>query len=103
MKIAQQFIAGMQRDYDNQSAKRTTENGLLQATSFQSSVSRTEFGKPFVTPAINRWAILDRPLRGLAVFGPCHGAFVSNLVYPTTWYVFTTSSDCISRVLFVLT
>ena len=31
-------------------------------------------------PAINRWAILDRPLRGLAVLEPRHGAFVNNRV-----------------------
>ena len=74
MRITQQFIAGMRRDSDNPVAKRTTEMILL-------ILHFATFSRPFhgldsqttASPsAINRWAIFDSPLRGLAVPESCH-------------------------------
>jgi hypothetical protein len=45
--------------------KRTAEKRDIRESKFQSPVSRAHDSFFFVYPAINCWAIFDRPLRGL--------------------------------------
>jgi len=68
LKNSQQFLLGSAARHAFESVKRTTERRVIETT------SRAKFSRPFHglavmncddPPAMNCWAILKRPLRGL--------------------------------------
>src|SRR5580765_8143506 len=60
--VAQQFTAGVSSRNALESVKRTTEDS---SRAPQSSASRTQRDLPLFFPAVNCWATVSRPLRGL--------------------------------------
>ena len=60
MTIARRFIGGITRDYELKSVKRTVETERLTVSRPLPGLNR----KRRSFPALKRWAIFSRPLRG---------------------------------------